>query len=197
MFIPEGKTESEVLEAIERQVEAVSPSFAFGYWGVEDVKQEARKFALEVLEKYDPSRPLDNFLYRHIKNRLINLKRDKFRRPEAACPSCAAGNYCVVDNGMSTPCKRHQELVSRNRAKAGLMRPMGMESVPEENGAVEDEMRHELEKEELHREIDCRLPVELRGAYLRILAGCVVPKSRRMEVGKAVEGILCQLKKGE
>ena len=40
------------------------------------MKQQAAIFALEGLEKYDNKRPLENFLWTHVRNRLFNYKRE-------------------------------------------------------------------------------------------------------------------------
>src|SRR5947208_703774 len=88
MHLPPNKTEAQVVEAIEKAVGMLAPSFAFGIYDVEDIRQEARIFAIEALPRYDGVRPLENFLYSHVKNRLINLRRDKFRRADAPCKAC-------------------------------------------------------------------------------------------------------------
>src|SRR3954453_8942961 len=88
MKLPDNITEADFLAAIEKVVGILASSFAFGYFEVEDIKQQARLFAIEAMKRYDPSRPLDNFLYAHIKNRLINFRRDKFRRNDPPCLSC-------------------------------------------------------------------------------------------------------------
>ena len=52
------------------------------------MKQQAAIFALEGLEKYDNKRPLENFLWTHVRNRLFNYKRDNYQRPDKPCLSC-------------------------------------------------------------------------------------------------------------
>src|SRR5690348_1481836 len=99
MTVPPGMTEAEVLEAIEKAVNALASSFTFGIYDIDDIKQQGRLYALQALatEKYDPSRPLPNFLYAHIRNRLINLKRDKLHRNDPPCKECASGEPCQPD----------------------------------------------------------------------------------------------------
>ena len=81
-------TEEEVLETIEKIANKLCYKFKFGYHGVEDMKQQATLFALEGLDSYDEKRPLENFLWTHVRNRLFNYKRDNFERPDKPCFSC-------------------------------------------------------------------------------------------------------------
>ncbi len=186
MKLPEGKTEAEVLEAIERAVNMLAPSFVFGYYDVDDVKQQARMFALEAMPRYDPERPLFNFLCRHIRNRLINLRRDKQRRNDPPCQACHAGAPC---EGGRSYCKKYSAWLTRNNAKANLCRPLGMECSGEEKGR-ESTVVQDAELSETLRLIDVELPLGLRADYLRMREGVSVPKARREAVTEAVKEIL-------
>lgn len=74
--------ENEFLEIVERISQKLSRTFIFGYHTIEDMKQQCYLEALKGLEKYDQSRPLENFLWIHIRNRLFNYKRDNYTRPD-------------------------------------------------------------------------------------------------------------------
>src|SRR5437763_58309 len=91
MNFPHGLTEDVVLAAIDNAVNVLARSFRFGIYDVEDIKQEARIMGLEAVPRWDRKRPLENFLYSHIRNRLINFKRNKFRRNDPPCPKCHQG----------------------------------------------------------------------------------------------------------
>lgn len=71
----------EDLEVINKVVNRLSPSHVFPNYSIEDIKQEAYIMCLQALPKWDGVRPLENFLARHVRNRLNNLKRDKYYRP--------------------------------------------------------------------------------------------------------------------
>lgn len=192
MKVPEGKTEAEVLAAIEKAVGILGPSFVFGFFDVEDVRQQGRLYALEVLERecYDPARPLENFLYSHVRNRLINFRRDKLRRNDPPCRRCHAGDPCGPDG---EPCARYAGWAGRNRSKSNLMRPLGLDRVADEGerrtrvGSVAE---GEAEVAELLKRIDEGLPAELRASYLQMRAGVAVPKARRLVVEAAVKEII-------
>lgn len=196
MYLPPNKTEGEVLEAIEKAVKILAPSFVFGYHDLDDIKQHARMLGLLSLKKYDPSRPLENFVYRHIRNRLINFKRDNFRRNDPPCAQCHNGDFCTATGGI---CKEYGKWLSRNNAKANLMRPLNIGLVSDER---ESRTRHastaasSAELAEMLDRIDAALPVELRSYYLQMRDGVAVPKAKRqlvMDVVRAAiqEGEAC------
>lgn len=187
MKVPPGYTEKQVLEIIDQTVNVLARSFVFGYFDVDDIKQYGRIFALELLEKdtYDPSLPLQNYIHTHVRNRLCNLKRDKYRRTDAPCKRCHNGSYCT---GTRSPCEKYRLWDERNSRKANLMRPLDLQEEKVGNDCVTEK----AERNELLRIIDENLPVELRGAYLKIRAGVSVSKSQREQVEQAIRGILCR-----
>lgn len=189
--VPPGKTEQEVLSAIENAVRILTPSFVFGYFSLEDIQQEARRMGLEAMERYDNVRPMENFLYRHIYNRLINFQRDNWKRPEAPCDECHAGSYCDNSDG-GQPCKKYRAWVKRNADKAGLMRPMDLDAAPSEAAHQNAATEEDVARDELLSRIDEDLPVELRSIYLQMRAGVPVPKARRRQVEDAIREILSE-----
>ncbi|QEL19562.1 sigma-70 RNA polymerase sigma factor region 4 domain-containing protein [Limnoglobus roseus] len=190
--MPPGKTKAEVLAAIEKVIGILAESFAFGHFDVDDIKQEGRVFALLALgrEKYDLARPLENFLYRHVKNRFINLKRNKFRRTDAPCKACHTGNPC---GGPNQFCPPYAAWLKRNEAKACLSRRLDITRVSgdrEGSVRVTDAGQAAVETDELVARIRQRLPVELQGAFLKLREGAPVPKPQRDAVQAAVREIL-------
>jgi DNA-directed RNA polymerase specialized sigma24 family protein len=191
MTIPPGHTEQSVLDAIERSVAILAPSFVFGPYDIDDVRQQARLYALEAIEggKYDPSRPLENFIYTHCRNRLINLKRDKLHRTDVPCRRCHEGDFCTSDG----VCKVYSEWRARNSAKANLMRPVALDRVADEKERrtrTDSTAEGDVQAAELKRLIDEKLPVELRADYLKMLGGVSIPPPRRKVVEAAVKDIL-------
>jgi DNA-directed RNA polymerase specialized sigma24 family protein len=192
MKIPPGKTEAEVLAAIEKAVNILAPSFVFGYYDVEDIKQHGRMKALELLEedKYDPSLPLENFLYTHIRNRFINLRRDKLRRNDPPCRLCHSGSPCGDDGDH---CPKYASWLTRNQAKANIMRPLDLNHISDER---ENRTRtrataaQEVEIDELVQRIREELPVELQATFLMMRDGVSIPKAKRVQVENAVKEIL-------
>ncbi len=193
MFIPEGYTESQIVAIIDRQVALISPSFAFGYISQEDVAQEARVFAIELLNKgtFDPQRPLENYLFVHLKRRLINMHRNLVRRADAPCKECHSGTPCQGKHY----CKKYEEWFKRNNDKSNLIRPLDINHVSDEHEPRTHEkstVETEVEINECLELIDKHLPVELRSTYLKMREGAKVTKAKRMEV----EGIIKNILKG-
>ena len=190
MKIPPGKTEAEVLRAIEKSVNILAPSFVFGPYDIDDIKQEGFVFALEVLEKetYDTSRPLENFLYTHLRNRLINFRRNKFRRNDPPCKRCHDGDPCANARGEGH-CDKYRTWLRRNTNKANICNPLTLDSVKDEGDQGVNEpssVEQAVEAQELVDLIDKNLPIELRQVYLQMRAGVSVPKTARLRVERAV-----------
>lgn len=74
----------EHLTILQQVARRLSKRFTFSYFTCEDIEQESVIIGLSVYKKWDKVRPLENYLYRSIKNRLINLRRDKIGKPNTA-----------------------------------------------------------------------------------------------------------------
>lgn len=185
MFLPVGYTEAQVLEAIEACVRILTPQFAFPGYPKEDLGQEAYIWALEALPRFDPTRPLDNFLYAHLKRRLINFRRDRYRRADPPCLACHEGHQ----HEPTRLCKIHERWVKRNNAKAALNKnatpPQAALETPSNDSTFND-----VAIRDAVALIDKHLDEELRGSWLRMRAGCAVPRVRRMRVEEAIRRIL-------
>jgi len=82
------ETLSEAYPLIERLATSRSANGAFAYYGRDDVSQEVWVMCLDAMERYDPAiGPIENFLVRHVSNRIKNLKRDNYFRPGYNAPS--------------------------------------------------------------------------------------------------------------
>ena len=168
MKIPKGMTEQEVTETINRVASRYAYKFQFAYYTPEDIKQEAFIIAMEALDRYDDSRPLENFLAVHIKNRLNNFKRDKFYRQ--------TNNEDDINN-----------------SKKYLMEPLDISNIRDEfenNMRVDDDFIVTIENKELLNLIDEHLDVSLRSDYLRILHNVYVSKPRREQIYVEITQIL-------
>ena len=103
MKIPDNHSEQEVLDVIDGIANRLCYKFKFGYHSPEDMKQQARLFAWEGLEKYDGKRPLENFLWTHVRNRLYNFKRNNYSRLEKPCDTCEfyISKKCTAFDGLT------------------------------------------------------------------------------------------------
>lgn len=166
-------TEQEVLAVIEKIANRYCHKFKFGYFTAEDIKQEAFIIAVDALDRYDERRPLENFLSSHVKNRLINFKRD---------------NYC---RQQKEDADIKWEL--RNNAKKFLMEPLDISNIRDEqekNMRNENDFIEDIFTREMFDLIDSELPVDLRSDYLRIKDGVYVPKPRRQQIYDEISKII-------
>lgn len=192
-------SEAEIVDSIYRVVNQLASRFRFGYHSIEDMKQEGAKFAIEAINSgsYDASRPLENFLYTHLRNRFINFKRDKYIRNEPPCKTCIfydptfkkSTNACgaFVDKG---DCQKLTDWQVRNSVKKSLMRPLDVSLVSDDSIETADNNSMDMDFDELKDKINIGLPADLRTDYLRLLAGQNLPKLRKQRVREAVMEIL-------
>jgi len=76
MKIPPNMSETQLIDEINLVVNRIAPKYTFYGYDVEDIKQESFIICVDALDRYDPSRPLENFLSVHLSNRLKNFVRD-------------------------------------------------------------------------------------------------------------------------
>lgn len=198
MYLPAGMTEEEVLLNIEKVVKEFSDSYTFGYYELEDIQQEARVEALKALPKYDPldangkpTRPLANFLYAHVKNRLLNLRRNKYKRTDPPCNLCHNNRQAEHIDGKV--CKKYIIWKKRNSMKANLTRPLTLDGISEDGEpsiAVDGKVPNMANINDLRQMINDKLDPALRIDYLRILAKEKIPKSRQEAVEQAIKEII-------
>lgn len=163
MKLPTNMTEAEVVQTILEVTKRLSSSFTFAYFDKEDIEQEAFLMGMEALDRYDEARPLENFLFIHIKNRLKNFKRDKYYR---------------YDEGKA-------QKIQQN--KKNLLDPLNIDVLPLSYRDNKDEQR---DIEEIYNIIDRNLPNTMRNDYLRIKSGVQVNKNKRIEVIEEIQRIL-------
>lgn len=193
MKIPTNMSEAQVLASIEKIVSVLAHSFPFGYFDIDDIKQVARMKAIEGLEDYDETRPLENFLYAHIKNRLINFKRDNYERCDTPCRDCHTSINGQTQHPNGKYCEKYRMWAERNMRKKNVMSPLDITNISDEKeGAMRlnNDAENDVENKELIDIVDRALPIELRATYLQMRAGIKVSKIKKLEVEQAVLLIL-------
>lgn len=79
---------SEAYPIIDKIAKSRSNNGAFAYYCTDDIRQEVWCMCLEAMGRYNPEvGPIENYLSKHVTNRLKNLKRDKYFRPGSDIPS--------------------------------------------------------------------------------------------------------------
>lgn len=184
--LPNGVTEEEFLRVLDDISKRLGHKFKFGYHDFDDMKQQAAIFALEGLEKYDKSRPLENFLWTHVRNRLFNYKRDNYQRPDKPCLSCPLYDpHCkkslsgCLNFQNKSDCELFAAWENRNNSKKNIMKPIGIED--SEDYGSKHHTKGDVSDVVLNQEIidllDEKIPLLYRESYLKLKYGEKINKS--------------------
>ena len=195
--IPKGYTEEEVVEILENVARRLCSRFKFGYHDIEDIKQQAILEGWKVLteKKYNGEHPLENFLWVHVKNRLVNFKRDNYERITKPCEKCPykaydkENNECLKYGDNLEDCKFYHKWIMRNAAKKNLVDTIDVDN-------VDDEHENRMKIYDAHtdhvdaRKIDIILLEELKLEYLndydRFKVGAKLSKDDREKIKEQI-----------
>lgn len=198
MQIPTGKTEAEVLLTIKNIARKLYQIFKFGYHTLEDIEQQCVLFAAKALESYDESRPLENFLYIHLRNQLYNFKRNNFERPNKPCHNCPLNAYDPHLNNSISGCTAFENKhdcvpyinwYNRNLPKKSLMAPNGLDSCSEKDLAYKNK-ENDIDSKLIFELIDQNIPLDMRADYLKVKNGIKIGKKRLEEIVIEIREIL-------
>lgn len=197
-----GVSEEEFLKVLDNISKRLGHKFKFGYHSYEDMKQQAAIFALEGLEKYDNKRPLENFLWTHVRNRLFNYKRDNYQRPDKPCLSCVfydahcaeSINQCKEYND-KTNCEEYNTWNNRNTNKKNIMKPVGIEDLKEQNVNVPklsstQSILELVSDQQILKLLDENIPAQHRSTYLKLKYGDKVYKNDLTKLLNCIKDIL-------
>ena len=179
--LPNGVSTEEFLLVLENISKRLAHKFRFAYHSVDDMKQQAAIFALEGLKNYDKKRPLENFLWTHVRNRLFNYKRNNYQRPDKPCHSCpffdkgckVSINQCEKFTNKND-CELYAAWAKRNEAKKNIIQPGYIESNTSFSPSTTIEPL--LENKELIKFLDSNIQTEYREIYLKLKHGIKVNK---------------------
>ena len=176
-------TEEQVIQIINNIANRLANKFKFGYHELEDMKQQARLFAWEGIENYDGIRPLENFLWTHVRNRLYNFKRNNFGRPDKPCDSCPYFDL-THENDKGYPCKAyddHEECdlymgwLKRNTAKRNIMNTAQLDLDIRQADSIEEA----IDKKYIFNIVDQSLPVHYREDWIRFINNLKISKFKK------------------
>jgi hypothetical protein len=185
-------TEDEVVAVIQHVANVLAAQYkAYGYFTRDDLKQEVMAFALNGLAsgKYDPSRPLDKFLFAHCKNRLMNLRRDRYFRTDGPCKACQR-TFGKGHDGH--PCASHERWLARNSTKAKLVGALSMdEAVTDSRCSREVDPAEAAEQKDLLAYVAARIPPEWRESFDKLMDGDDdIPRRHRRGLRHAIARIM-------
>lgn len=193
--LPNGVTESEFLQVLDNISRRLGHKFRFGYHDFDDMKQQAAIFAMEGLEKYDNSRPLENFLWTHVRNRLFNYKRNNYQRPDKPCHTCPFfdKSYKCSNNQCSKytekkDCELYLAWSSRNDAKKNIMQPTYIEN--DNYHSADGDFVGVLGNDEIIQFLDANIQTEHRENYLKLKHGIKIPKAQLTKLVSHIKSIM-------
>ena len=200
-------TEKQVLEVIDGIASKLCYKFKFGYHDVDDMKQQAKLFAIEGLDRYDGKRPLENFLWTHVRNRLFNYKRDNYERPDCPCFTCpfydpdldCSRNKCEKFEDKAD-CSLFSNWSVRNTKKKNIMSPVAMSSMKDGGEGSLGQYSYlakDFSEKELFEYVDLNIPQDYRKDYLRLVNGIKLPKSRKDTLIEVIKILLEERKENE
>lgn len=192
---PKGLTEEEVLDIMAKTVAYLAPSFRFGYFDTEDMKQEGTIFCLEALDSFrfekscqdDVGDALLTFLKTHVRWRFLNMRRKQLTRLEPPLCSC---ELCKEDSSNRLDCRKYSNWVKRNMAKKSLMEPFDVQEVYNSDASFTTDIELDMLSADVVEVLNHRVPVSIRGDYRRFIEGVTLPKNRREKVIKEIKEII-------
>lgn len=194
--LPQDVTNEEFLRVLDNISKRLVKKFRFGYHDLDDMKQQAAIFALEGLEKYDNKRPLENFLWTHVRNRLFNYKRNNYQRPDKPCLTCPLYDklYKCSDNQCSKyknkhDCELYAAWASRNDAKKNIMQPVYIETETTNNYSSSNFLSG-IENQEIIKFLDEKVENEYRETYLKLKHGNKIPKHSLLKLQKHISDLM-------
>lgn len=185
--------DNEVLDAINEIAKKLAPKFVFGYYEVADLEQFARCEAIKVLPKYDGVRPLKNFLFCHMRNRLYNLRRDELYRPTCPCKLCSnkVEGETLHEGGLY--CTKYKRWLHRNRSKRSIMEIKQLSSMPIDF-SVFNEGVEAVDIKDAVAHIEAKLKkAKLFAAYATMKLGGAVSEADKSKLILIIGECLCQM----
>jgi hypothetical protein len=197
IFTRKKVKESDFLAALETISKKLIYKFKFGYHEIEDMKQQAAIFAIEGLEQYDYKRPLENFLWTHVRNRLFNFKRDNYFRPDNVCATCPffdpknklSSNQCSKFTNKND-CEIFAQWSERNTIKKNLMLPNNIEHETGSSLQSKNDLVDSIGNNELIKIIEDNISTKYRETYIRLKGGAKVHKQDLIKLQKHIKEIL-------
>lgn len=183
--------ENEFIKIVDIISKKLAYKFKFGYHDYEDMKQQISIFALEGLKNYDHKRPLENFLWTHVRNRLFNYKRDNYQRPDKPCLSCPLYKKSTCTKYTNkNDCELYYNWSKRNDAKKSLMHLLTINELKESNNFFSSLDQTDVGNKEIMELLEQKLTGDDRIIYLKLKGGSKVKKSDLTKLTDKIKEIM-------
>ena len=197
MKIPKGLTEEDVLQVIDKAVAYLAPSFKFGYFDIDDMKQEGTIFCIEALPSFnfkksnqdDVKDALLTFLKTHVRWRFLNMRRKSLTRIEPPLCDC---KLCKEDSANRLDCKKYSNWVQRNMAKRSLMEPFDVDEIHTRDASFVSNFNEKLLSSDIIKILNEHIPASIRADYRMFIDGVKLPKNKRDNLMEQIKSILSE-----
>ena len=197
MKIPKGLTEEDVLQVIDKAVAYLAPSFKFGYFDIDDMKQEGTIFCIEALPSFnfkksnqdDVKDVLLTFLKTHVRWRFLNMRRKSLTRIEPPLCDC---KLCKEDSANRLDCKKYSNWVQRNMAKRSLMEPFDVDEIHTRDASFVSNFNEKLLSSDIIKILNEHIPASIRADYRMFIDGVKLPKNKRDNLMEQIKNILSE-----
>lgn len=190
MKIPEGMTEEEVIDCIQRICRRLANTFRFSFYTREDIEQQGFIEGMKGLETYNGLHPLKNFLSTHIRNRLKNFKRDNYKRNDPPCKVCSNHIEGKTKHRNKRFCDKYLNWIKKNETRQNIINAINIDVINEDSQQDKKPVFDDVDSRELLDKIDANLPLDMRKDYLKLRDGLKIPKDRTIEIENKIKDIL-------
>lgn len=188
-------TEEQVLEVVNRTVSYLAPSFKFGYFDADDMKQEGFIFCLDALESFNFKKStqdniadaLFTFLKTHVRWRFLNMRRKQLTRIEPPTCSC---ELCKEDSANRLDCKKYSSWIKRNMAKRSLMEPFDVDEVYRRENSQSLDFEDKILSSDIIKILDQYIPASIRVEYRKFIDGDSLPKNKKEKLIHEIKKII-------
>ena len=188
--------DNELLKVIDIISKKLAYKFKFGYHDIEDMKQQISIFAIEGLKNYDQKRPLENFLWTHVRNRLFNYKRDNYQRPDKPCYTCPFYDPSMTSSFSQcksytnkNDCELYNSWSKRNDTKKNLMYLITVDEIKDFSNIFQSYI-NDTENQEIYKILEENLIGEERIIYIKLKTGSKVKKNEILKLVSKIKTIL-------
>ncbi len=187
--VPLSVDENEFIKIIDIISKKLAYKFKFGYHNYDDMKQQISIFALEGLKNYDHKRPLENFLWTHVRNRLFNYKRDNYQRPDKPCLTCPLYKHMTCTKySNKNECELYYNWINRNTIKKNLMHLTTIDEIKDYANIFNEE--DNMVNNELIKIVEEHLVGDDRITYLKVKSGTKVSKADMIKLTEKLQQII-------
>jgi len=194
MYIPKGYTEQQVIDDINHVVAHLSHHFKFGLLDEEDIRQEGWVEALKALKKYKSNKntSLRTFLYTHVRNRFINMRRNKCISQSNPCIGCGFRHKKLCREFKNkNDCEKYAAWQLINKRKLSLIK--GHKFIDDSDTyAINSNELEKICNKEMFTIIDKHIPYYLRDDYCRFMHGARLSKQKKEKLIAKIKQILKQ-----